>query len=104
MTAITITSWRADVYEAQVEAVLGALGIRFHRDDPEAPFVAALELGLSDGDIRVIDERGEIVLRTERAQILRNIAVAATRGELSISELVARGYIKRADLRDEDEG
>lgn len=98
-----ITSWLANEFDAQIAAVLTAIGIEDDPCDPEAGAVVALELGLSDGDIVFTDPRsGEIMLRTERAQILRNIEVAATRGDLSISELIDNGDIRRAELRDEE--
>lgn len=97
-----IHSWLADGFEAQIAYVLQQLGIEDHADDPEAGMVAALELGLSDGDLVRIDPlNGEIVLRTDRAQILHNIATAAAHSERTLSELVESGAIRRADLRDE---
>jgi hypothetical protein len=101
MSTSRITSWLAADFDAQIDAVLAYLGIVHRADDPEAGMVVALELGLSDGDVRLIDAAGEIILRTERAQILRNIEVAAARGEQTITELVNLGVIRRADLRDE---
>ena len=104
MHAITIRSWQAAQFDAQVDAVLSALGFEDDPDDPEGGFLIALELGLSDGDVVLIDEAtGEIVLRTPRAQIQRNIEAAAERGDRSISELVDSGEIRRAELRDEEE-
>ena len=62
MHPITITCWLADGYEAQVDAVLTALDIEFHRDDPDAGFSAALELGLVDGDVIRISVDAESTL------------------------------------------
>jgi hypothetical protein len=105
MSLLTITSWLADNFDAQIAAVLTAIGIEDDPTDPEAGIVVALELGLSDGEIVAIDAAsGEILLRTERAQILRNIEVAAARGDRSITELVDNGDIRRAELRDEEPG
>lgn len=96
-----ITSWLAADFDAQIDAVLTSLGIEHSPDDPEAGMVVALELGLSDGDVRIIDGADEIVLRTDREQILHNIRIAALRGDRSISELSSTGEIRRADLRDD---
>lgn len=103
MSAHLIKTWLAADFETQIDAVLNALGIEHRPDDPDAANVVALELGLidGDGDAVVIDEQGEVSLRTERAQILRNIEVASERGDRSISELVETGEIRRAELRDE---
>jgi hypothetical protein len=101
MFAITIRSWLAEDFDTQIDAVLAALGIEHRPDDPEAGMQVALELGLSDGEIVAIDEHGEILLRTERAQILHNIEVAAARGDRTITDLVDSGEIRRADLRDD---
>ncbi|MGE4073369.1 MAG: hypothetical protein AB7E72_19535 [Lysobacterales bacterium] len=98
-----ISSWLASDFDAQIAAVLTAIGIEDDPNDPEAGAVVALELGLSDGDVIQVDpDTGEILLRTERAQILRNIEVAAARGDRTISELVDNGDIGRAELRDEE--
>lgn len=92
----------ADGFEAQVADVLAALGFEDNPDDPEAGFIVAVELGLSDGEVLAMDQAsGEVLLRTDRSQILRNIEIAAARGELSITELVENGVIRRAALRDD---
>ena len=103
MPQLTISSWLATDFDEQIAAVLTAIGIDDDPNDPDAGAVVALELGLSDGDVTHVDPgSGEILLRTERAQILRNIEVAAARGDRSISDLVDHGDIRRADLRDEE--
>ena len=103
MSQLTIRSWLAIDFDEQIAAVLTAIGIEDDPSDPDAGSVIALELGLSDGDVVLTDpDSGEIVLRTERGQILRNIEVAAARGDRSISDLVDNGDIRRAELRDEE--
>lgn len=83
--------------------MLKAIGIEDDSGDPEAGVLVSLERGLSDGDLVFTDlGSGEIMLRTEHAEILRSIAVAATRGNLSISEPIDHGGIRRAELRDEE--
>lgn len=96
MGAVTITSWKAGTYNRQVADVLASLGLPAS-EDPEADFAAALELGLLDGDMTEIDDdTGEVSLETDRAQILRNIEAARSRGDRSIEELVDAGEIRRA--------